>query len=97
MPLKSIKCDILLSAFRDRGSLDRRVKYHRVPSPDGSARDGARRGEQRREAGKRGNPRPSCCPVPRSGALAVGGYKRPRRGERGTLRVAPSSRAANPL
>jgi hypothetical protein len=27
---------------------------------------------------KRGNPRPSCCPVPRSGALAVGGYKRPR-------------------
>jgi hypothetical protein len=45
------------------------------PSPDGSARDGARRGEK--ETGKRGNPRPSCCPAPRSGALAVGGYKRP--------------------
>jgi hypothetical protein len=28
--------------------------------------------------GKRGNPRPSCCPAPRSGALAVGGYKRSR-------------------
>jgi hypothetical protein len=28
----------------------------------------------RKETGKRGNPRPSCCPTPRSGALAVGGY-----------------------
>jgi hypothetical protein len=44
-----------------------------------------------------GNPRPSCCPAPRSGALAVGGYKRPRGGERGTLRVVPSSRAADLL
>jgi hypothetical protein len=35
------------------------------------------------ETGKRGNPRPSCCPAPRSGALAVGGYKRPRGRERG--------------
>jgi hypothetical protein len=24
---------------------------------------------------QRGNPQPSCCPAPRSGALAVGGYK----------------------
>jgi hypothetical protein len=24
---------------------------------------------------KRGNPRPSCCPAPRSGALAVGGLQ----------------------
>jgi hypothetical protein len=31
---------------------------------------------------KRGNPRPSCCPAPRSGALAVRGYKRPRGRER---------------
>jgi hypothetical protein len=35
-----------------------------------------------KETGKRGNPRPSCCPAPRSGALAVGGYKRPRGRER---------------
>jgi hypothetical protein len=38
--------------------------------------------EKKREIGKRGNPRPSCCPAPRSGALAVGGYKRPRGRER---------------
>jgi hypothetical protein len=39
------------------------------------------------------------CPAPRSSALAVGGYKRPRRRERAALRerrpVLP--RAANPL
>jgi hypothetical protein len=51
----------------------------------------------KKETGKRGNPRPSCCPAPRSGALAVGGYKRPRGRERGTLRVGPSSRATNLL
>jgi hypothetical protein len=34
------------------------------------------------ETGERGNPRPSCCPAPRSGALAVGGYKRPHGRER---------------
>jgi hypothetical protein len=51
----------------------------------------------KRETGKRGNPWPSCCLAPRSGALAVGGYKRPRGRERGTLRVAPSSHAANLL
>jgi hypothetical protein len=34
------------------------------------------------ETGKRGNSRPSCCPAPRSGALAVGGYKRLRGRER---------------
>jgi hypothetical protein len=47
--------------FDPGGSLDRRVNCRRVPQPNGSARDGARRGEKpegdRRE---RGNPRPSC-------------------------------------
>jgi hypothetical protein len=38
----------------------------------------------KKETGERGNPRPSCCPAPRSGALAVGGYKRLRGRERGT-------------
>jgi hypothetical protein len=52
---------------------------------------------RKKETGKRGNPRPSCCPAPRSGALAVGGYKRPRGRERETLRVGPFSRATNPL
>jgi hypothetical protein len=36
----------------------------------------------KKDTSKRGNPRPSCCPTPRSGALAVGGYKRPRGRER---------------
>jgi hypothetical protein len=36
----------------------------------------------------------SCCPVPRVDALAVGGYKRSRGGERESLSVSPSSRAA---
>jgi hypothetical protein len=43
-----------------------------------------------KETGKRGNPQPSCCPAPRSGALAVGGYKRPRGRERGTYASAHS-------
>ena len=46
---------------------------------------------------KRGIPRPPCCPAPRSGALAVGGYKRPRGRERETLRVVPFPRVANLL
>jgi hypothetical protein len=37
--------------------------------------------------GKRGNPRPSCCPAPRSGALAVGGLQASaRERERETVR-----------
>jgi hypothetical protein len=69
-----------LSAFRPRGVPGpTREIVAACPSPDGSARDGARRGEENRQ---RGNPRPSCCPAPRSGALAVGGYKRPRGRER---------------
>jgi hypothetical protein len=39
---------------------------------------------------KRGNSRPSCCPAPRSGALAVGGYKRLRGRERETYASARS-------
>ena len=69
----------------------------RAPAQMGRRETEHEGGKQRRETGKRGNPRPSCCPAPRSGALAVGGYKRPRRRERGTLRVVPSSRAANLL
>jgi hypothetical protein len=73
--------------FDPGGSLDRRVNCRACPSPDGSARDGARRGEGNRQ---RGNPWPSCCLAPRSGALAVGGYKRPRGRERETYASARS-------
>jgi hypothetical protein len=47
-----------------------------------------------KKTGKGGNPRPSCCPAPRSGALALGGYKRSRGG---ALCASPFSRAANLL
>jgi hypothetical protein len=52
----------------------------RVPAQMGRRETEHEGGEK--ETGKKGNPRPSCCPAPRSGALAVGGYKRPRGRER---------------
>jgi hypothetical protein len=84
--------------FETGGSLGRRVKCRRVPQPRWvGARRSTKGGTKGGRQAKRGNPRPSCCPAPRSGALEVGGYKRPRGRERGTLRVALSSRAANLL
>jgi hypothetical protein len=82
--------------FNPGGSLDRRVNCRRVSQPRWV---GARRSTKGKkgETSKRGNPRPSCCLAPRSGALAVGGYKRPRGRERGTLCVVPASRTANLL
>jgi hypothetical protein len=77
--------------FDPGGSLDRRVNCRRVPQPRWV---GARRSTKGGRKRQRGNPRPLCCPAPRSGALAVGGYKRSR-GR--ALRVGPSSRAANLL
>jgi hypothetical protein len=67
--------------FDPGGSLDRRVNCRRVPQPRWVGARWSTKGEESRQ---RGNPRPSCCPTPRSGALAVGGYKRPRGGERKT-------------
>jgi hypothetical protein len=87
--------------FEPGGSLDRRVNCRRVPQPRWvGARRSAKGGRSRRETGVRGETRGlRVCPAPRSGALAVGGYKRPRRRERAALRerrpVLP--RAANPL
>jgi hypothetical protein len=82
----------VLSAFRPRG----------VPGPTSelSPRVPAQMGRRETEheggkkTGKGGNPRPSCCPAPRSGALAVGGYKRSR-GR--ALCIGPFSRATNLL
>jgi hypothetical protein len=46
-------------------------------SPRAPAQMGRRETEHEggKKPGKGGNPWPSCCPAPRSGALAVGGYK----------------------
>jgi hypothetical protein len=84
----------VVSAFRDRG----------VPGPTSemSPRAPAQMGqrETEREGGKRQPERGRwksrglrVCPAPRSGALAVGGYKRPRgRGASGLTRApVPSS------
>ena len=67
--------------FETGGSLGRRVKCRRVPQPRWvgarrSAKGGKRQPERERERWKSRGLR--VCPAPRSGALAVGGYKRPR-------------------
>jgi hypothetical protein len=83
--------------FDPRRSLDQRVNCRRVSQPRWV---GARRSTKGGRNRQRGNPRPSCCPAPRSGALAVGGYKRScgRERERArALHVGPFSRAANLL
>jgi hypothetical protein len=75
--------------FDPGGSLDRRVNCRRMYQPRWvGVRRSTKGGEETGK--KRGNPRPSCCPAPRSGALAVEGYKRPRGRERGTCASARS-------
>ena len=91
---KFSKCDFWLKEvafccrFEPEGSLDRRVNYRRVPQPRWvGARRSAKGGRRRRETGIKGETRGlRVCPAPRSGALAVGGYKRPRGRERAALR-----------
>jgi hypothetical protein len=61
----------------------------RVPAQMGR-RETEHEGGKKGDMQQRGNPWPSCCPAPRSGALAVGGYKRPRGRERGTCASARS-------
>jgi hypothetical protein len=73
---------ILVNVSTPGGSLDRRVNCRRVSQPRWVGPRRSTKGGKGKETGKRGNPRPSCCPAPRSGALAVGGYKRPRGRER---------------
>jgi hypothetical protein len=95
-PLQSSLKDFILYIcwrFDPGGSLDRRVNCRRVSQPRWvGARRSTKGGRQ-----QRGNPRPLCCPAPRSGALAVGGYKRSRGREREGLSASPFSRAANLL
>jgi hypothetical protein len=75
--------------FDPGGSLDRQVNCRRVSQPRWV---GARRDTNGGETAK-GNPRPSCCAAPRSGALAVGGYKRPRGRMRERARDCPPARS----
>jgi hypothetical protein len=90
----------IVSAFRDRGSLDRRVNCRRVPQPRWvGARRSAKGGRQPegdgRERWKSRGLR--VCPAPRSGALAVGGYKRStREGASGLTRAPVPSFPARP-
>jgi hypothetical protein len=68
--------------FETGGSLGRRVKCRRVPQPRWvRARWSAKGGRQAAGARERGRWKSRglrVCPAPGSGALAVGGYKRPR-------------------
>jgi hypothetical protein len=84
--------------FDPGGSLDRRVNCRRVPQPRWvDARRSAKGGESRRETGVKGETRGlRVCPAPRSGALAVGGYKRPRGREREAYARAVLSFPARP-
>jgi hypothetical protein len=80
--------------FDPGGSLDRRVNCRRVSQPRWV---GARRSTKGEENRQRGNPRPSCCPALRSGALAVRGLQAFAWERARDLGVGPFSRAANPL
>jgi hypothetical protein len=84
--------------FDPGGSLDRRVNCRRVPQPRWvGARRSAKGGESWRETGVKGETRGlRVCPAPRSGALAVGGYKRPRGREREAYASAVPSFPARP-
>jgi hypothetical protein len=66
--------------FETGGSLGRRVKCRRVPQPRWVGARRSAKGEKRQPERERERWK-SCglrvCPAPRSGALAVGGYKRP--------------------
>jgi hypothetical protein len=83
---------IILSAFRDRGSLGRRVKCRRVPQPRWvDARPSAKgeKGGQRQAWERCKSHGLRVRPTPRSGALAVGDYKCPR--GRGSERLQASA------
>jgi hypothetical protein len=83
--------------FETGGSPSRRVSVLRAPAQMGRARGRARRGERRggrRRAWERWRSRGlRVRPAPRSGALAVGGYKRPRGWGK---RAAPRERLSRP-
>jgi hypothetical protein len=80
--------------FETGGSLDRRVKCRRVPQPRWVGARRSATGEKAAGERERWKSRGLCVrPAPRSGALAVGGYKRStREGASGLMRApVPSS------
>jgi hypothetical protein len=91
---------ILLSAFRPRGSLDRRVNCRRVPQPRWvGARRSAKGGKPEGDRRKRGNPQPSCLSRAQVGCACSRGLQASaREGARGLCARRPVfPRAANPL
>jgi hypothetical protein len=83
--------------FDPGGSLDRRVNCRRVPQPRWVGARRSAKGGSQRETGVKGETRNlRVCPAPRSGALAVGGYKRPRGREREAYARAVPSFPARP-
>jgi hypothetical protein len=91
-------CICFCRRFEPGGSLDRRLNCRRVPQPRWvGARRSAKGGRSRRETGVKGETRGlRVCPAPRSGALVVGGYKRPRGRERAAYASAVPSFPARP-
>jgi hypothetical protein len=69
----------------------------RAPAQMGRRETEREGGKSRREAGEKGETRGlRVCPAPRSGALAVGGYKRPRGREREAYALTVPSFSARP-
>jgi hypothetical protein len=87
-----------LSAFRPRGVPGPTSKLSpRAPAQMGRRETEREGGESRRETGIKGETHGlRVCPAPRSGALAVGGYKRPRGREREAYASAVPSFPARP-
>jgi len=87
-----------LSAFRTRGVPGPTSKLSlRALAQMGRRETEREGGRSRRETGVRGETRGlRVCPAPRSGALAVGGYKRPRGRERAAYASAVPSFPARP-
>jgi hypothetical protein len=82
-----------MSAFRPWGVPGPTSKLSsRAPAQMGRRETEREGGKSRRETGIKGETRGlHVCPAPRSGALAVGGYKRPRGREREAyVRAVPS-------
>jgi hypothetical protein len=88
----------VLSAFRPRGVPRPTSKLSpRAPAQMGQRETEREGGESQRETGVKGETRGlRVCPAPRSGALAVGGYKRPRGREREAYARAVPSFPARP-
>jgi hypothetical protein len=96
--VKRILRYLVLSAFRPRGVPGPTSKLSpRAPAQMCRRETEREGGKSRRETGTKGETRDlHVCPAPRSGALAVGGYKHPRGREREAYACAVLSFPAQP-